>query len=106
MIEQYPSELYVWKSQGGGVDDDGFVIPSTPEWIYHSKCREIAAGAGNIVATTGGEVTNYASKVVMPLGTPEISVNSKIQVRNGEKVVIEANVIRFAEKQLHCRLWV
>lgn len=106
MIEQYPSELYVWESQGGGVDDDGFAIPSTSEWVYHSKCRESTTYKPNIVATTGGEVTSYSSVIVMPLGTPEISVNSKIQVRNREKVVIEANVIRFAEKQLHCRLWV
>ena len=106
MIEQYPYDLYVFTSTGGGIDDDGFPIPSTSKWNYHCKCRESSKSKPDIVATEGGEVTKYSSVVVMPKGTLEIPVNTKIQIRDKGKVVIEANVIRFTNKQFHCRLWV
>lgn len=106
MIEQYPDDLFVLTTTGGGRDDDGFPIPVTKNWVFHSKCREIPAGAGNILATESGDIINYASKVVMPLGTPEIEAHSKIKVENKGSVKITGNIIRFASRQLHCRLWV
>ncbi len=105
-VEQYPSDLYLLTISGGGKDEDGFPIPVTEDWFFHSKCREIPAGAGNVTATESGDVINYASKVVMPLGTAEIKANTKIQVQENGKVIITGNVIRFSSKQLHCRLWV
>lgn len=101
-IEQYPYDLFVIKIVGGGRDDDGFPIPTTEEPVFHSKCRTIAAGSGNIVTNESGDITNYSTTIVMPLGTPIIEANSKIMVSDGTK----GNVIRFKERQLHCRLWV
>lgn len=107
-FQQYPCDLYVFKTTGGGIDPvTGFPIPPEEEWIFHCKCRERAAGSGNIVATESGEITNYASKIVMPLGTSKIEANSKVMIKNGEEIILVGNVIRFSiSPQLHCRLWV
>lgn len=106
-MKQYPYDLYVVTNGEGGVDENGFPIPSEPVENFHCKCRERAAGSGNIVATESGEIINYASKVLLPLGTPKIEANSKIIIKNGEKIILSGNVIRFSDSpQLHCRLWV
>lgn len=106
MANQYPYDLYVMTSTGGGIDENGFPTHGSLEWVFHSKCRESSKSKPDIVATDGGEVSKYSSVVVMPKGTPEIPVNTKIQLRDNGKVVNEANVIKFSEKQFHCRLWV
>lgn len=106
MIKQYPYDLYIMQTTAGGRDENGFPIPSTEQWVFHSKCRDIPAGAGNIVATESGEALKYASKVVMPIGTPEISANTKIKVIEGANTRLVGHVIRFSTAQLHCRLWV
>ena len=106
-MKQYPHDLYVVTNAGGGVDENGYPIPSEPVEVFHCKCRERAAGSGNIVAKESGEITNYSSKVVMPLGTPKIEANSKIIIKDGENIILSGDVIRFSEApQLHCRLWV
>lgn len=105
-MEQYPYDLYMMQVTSGGRDENGFPIPSTEQWVFHSKCRDIPAGAGNIVATESGEVSKYASKVVMPVGTPEISTNAKIKVLDKGKTRLVGFVLRFSTTQLHCRLWV
>lgn len=106
MANQYPYDLYVMTSTGGVIDDNGFPTQGSSEWVFHSKCRESSKSKPDIVATDGGEVSKYSSVVVMPKGTSEIAVNTKIQLRDNGKVVNEANVIKFSEKQFHCRLWV
>lgn len=106
MANQYPYDLYVMTSVGGGIDDNGFPTQGSSEWVFHSKCRESSKSKPDFVLTEGGEVSKYSSVVVMPKGTPEIPVNTKIQLRDNGKVVNEANVIKFSEKQFHCRLWV
>lgn len=106
-MKQYPYDLYVVTNGEGGVDENGFPIPSEALEAFHCKCRERAAGSGNIVATESGEIINYASKVVMPFGTPKIEANSKIIIKDGEKIILSGNVIRFSDSpQLHSRLWV
>lgn len=106
-MTQYPYDLYVVTNSEGGVDENGFPIPSEAVEAFHCNCRERAAGSGNIVATESGEIISYASKVVMPLGTPKIEANSKIIIKDGEKIILSGNVIRFSDSpQLHCRLWV
>ncbi|RKT01101.1 hypothetical protein [Chryseobacterium defluvii] len=104
---QYPYDLFVLKITGGGIDPEtGYPIPSTENWVYHSKCRDEVAVQQGVIFTESGEMTNYSSKVVMPLGTPIIEANSKIEVRKGDFVRTTGKVLRFVEAQLHCRLWV
>ncbi|MCJ8153244.1 hypothetical protein MKJ01_05645 [Chryseobacterium sp. SSA4.19] len=107
-MTQYPHDLYVVSNTEGGTDPEtGFPIPSEPTEVFHCKCREIAAGPGNIVANESGETVSYASKVVMPKGTAKIPTNSKIIIKDGENIILTGDVIRFSDApQLHCRLWV
>lgn len=106
-MQQYPYDLYVSKTTGGGIDPDtGFPINASEEWVFHSKCRDEVAVQQNIVSTESGQLTSYSSKVVMPLGTMVIETNSRIQVRDGDKIRSQGEVLRFLETQLHCRLWV
>lgn len=107
-MTQYPHDLYVVSNTEGGTDPEtGFPIPSEPTEVFHCKCRERAAGSGNIVAKESGEVVSYASKVVMPKGTDKIPANTKIIIKNGDEVILSGDVLRFSDApQLHCRLWV
>ena len=106
MANQYPSDLYVMTSSGGGIDDNGFPTQASAEWVFHSKCRESSSNKPNIISTDGGEAIKYSSVLVMPKGTQEIPVNTRIKVVDNGKVIVELNVIKFSEKQFHCRLWV
>lgn len=106
-MTQYPYDLYVLKVIGGGVDPDtGFPTKPTEEWIFHSKCRDEIVTQQSIVRLESGEVANYSSKVLMPLGTPIIAANTQIEVRNENLVQTKGKVLRFVQRQLHCRLWV
>ena len=106
-MTQYPYELYVLKIVGGGVDPDtGFPTEPYEEWVFYSKCRDEIVTQQSIVRLESGDVANYSSKVLMPLGTPIIEANTKIEVRDGSIVQTKGKVLRFVQRQLHCRLWV
>lgn len=105
-FEQYPDDLYVMATIGGETDDDGFAIPATEEWVFHSKCRNIENGSGNVVSGENGENTVYSSKIVMPSDSDHITAGSLIKVEKNSIVIIQGRVIRYAQKQLHNRLWV
>nr|WP_315026078.1 hypothetical protein [uncultured Chryseobacterium sp.] len=103
----YPYDLFVLKVVGGGVDPvTGFPTEPSEEWIFHSKCRDEIVTQQNIVRLESGDVANYSSKVLMPLGTPIIDANTLIEVRNGNILQTKGKVLRFVQRQLHCRLWV
>ena len=106
-MTQYPYDLYVLNTVGGGIDPDtGFPTEQTEQWVYHSNCRDEVAVQQGIVTLESGEAANYSSKVLMPLGTPIIEANTQIEVRSGNKIRSKGKVLRFTPTQLHCRLWV
>lgn len=106
-MTQYPYELYVLDVVGGGIDPyTGFPTEPSSQWVFHSKCRDEVAVQQSIVTLESGEITNFSSKVLMPLGTPIIEANIQIEVRNGNQIRSKGKVLRFTPTQLHCRLWV
>lgn len=106
-FRQYPYKLYRLENTGGGFDENGMPKPSIQKWVFHSICRDIPAGSGNIITTENGEQAKYGYKVVMPKGTAEILANTQVKVEDEDgNIRLKAKVIRFALKQLHSRLWV
>ncbi|WP_123868731.1 hypothetical protein [Chryseobacterium bernardetii] len=95
------------KIVGGGIDPEtGYPTEPTEQWVFHSNCRDEVVVQQGIVTLESGEVANYSSKVLMPLGTPIIEANTQIEVRSGNQIRSKGKILRFAPTQLHCRLWV
>jgi len=106
VVRQYPYTLQVLQLTGGGFDGDGNPIPSTEEYVNHSKCRDEANLGGNVINLVDGTAHVFESLVQLPKGTGPVEVGKSIRVMEGNVVRVKSTVKRFQKDQMHSRLWV
>ncbi len=104
-MEQYPFTLWVQSVSGGERTDEGVPVQGNITYTQVSKCREETRSANRQVYI-GGQAHNFTSFILCPLGCPKIEEGTTVQMRDGNTVLLEKDVIMFREKQLHCRIWV
>lgn len=107
MVKQYPYDLYKYTLSGGGVDENGFPIPSSSTAVLQSKCRDEVNSKGQSVTLADGRAHLYDLLIQLPLSSPDFFTGDIVEIRMGSTVRMgKKQVQRFQRDQMHCRIWV
>ena len=105
MVTQYPYQLVVKGSTGGGFVN-GDPVPGTPTESMHAVCRDESNTGNKEITLPDGRYYVYNALIQLPFGTPEVAFGTEIEVRQGSVVRVKGTVKGFRSDQMHCRLWV
>ena len=114
----FPHYLFLCTSSFSSQQADGTWSESTPSLSFVCRCREEANSKGqevpiantlyHHVQSANASFRRFASVVYLPKGTLKIPIGTTIMVCNdaqGTEVRLQANVQKYDQGQLHCRLW-
>lgn len=106
MVTQYPYNLEVEMTKESTYNEQtGTWSEESKWWKLHSECRDEMSSSGTKVLTIDGEQYEYSWVIFMPKSSKVILPGTKVRVKDGDKVRVEARAIRFSNDQLHSRLW-
>lgn len=107
VIRQYPYKLYkLTKTEDFYNPDTGEWEQGSESWEFISNCRDENNSSGRTI-TTDGVVYTYGALIQMPKGQYPIQDGDRIRIEENDSTIrLEADVRRFAFKQLHSQLWV
>lgn len=103
---QYDYDLEKLVISGGGKDSDGYPIPTSQNWVFHSKCRDEPNGKAQYIMVADGSRYQYAAIILCPEGTSELKDGTRIRVKKGQKIRLDSTVKNSDESNFHTRIWV
>ncbi|PSR54157.1 hypothetical protein AHMF7605_11810 [Adhaeribacter arboris] len=112
MVSQYPHQLYFDAGYypEAQKDANGRIIQPTrvnnPQ-ILDCRAETNDAGSGaKIVTTTDGERIDFAFTVFLPSGTVDITTGTKVEIKQGNYLVVSGQVKRYERGFFHNRFWI